>query len=797
MGVPFTPTRARTNKIELKKSLDKKVHKIVSAKKTQLEYDEIMPELLKMEGRSLPVTSGIRRLDPRGRRCVHYSLRLLEILEVILEPLVEEVQKASHETALRNMITSDPKVTQSPKEYPNDYLSRILLDNYQHLLKLSTLYFNLSLSTLVTRFLVNLVYNLECWEIYHLLQAMPEFEYFLKLIGFEIVTTPFGHIVKPPENYLGFNLRQGLQYTFPFPFYNYSYHSTRPEARIEKYRKIHIEPYLDISLSTSKKGDRSKGLRFSSAIAERVLEHGFLLPFQTALKRNKRTKQYNLFETPLYPINIMSTEDIEEDYYKYYSENERDSDEDEMDDEEYLENVSAYFSDDEKRRNSMLTCHYKFVLSRFVKKNNTVYPQRSSVSAATPAKIDTNKYSGLTRQAPFDPVTVGSSDTGATKTANRSSRASFSHSALQYPSLAMKVSKSDGAHAYPQPVYNVASGNGGRSEADLSSLPKGSYASAEHSAALPNSQRYPSYSGPLMAQAYGPHHEDPSQLQAAGPQGVQRSVGPSVPKAGGQEAYIGQDQPRGEPILSMRDVPQLPSQSLLQMPINSGRKEQSQPSKLDTPSNMASSWSNTPGMVSAAGGMASGTGTTARPSQYGISGGYQSLGPARQEISDQSPQTGHPVAQIVTVPTYGLPPYNPYGTWIAPPIPGSDKKGDLKLAAEQQNMMMQGYRYPDPYNPYVGGYPAAYASMYQRPDQIYYTTGAANMGYAPHQGMMPQQYPYMGMYAQPYPPQMQTAPEEPSRMASTRKRQSLGGTSSAAKKPKDSKQKRPSKSNEE
>lgn len=786
-----TPPEPKTNKTELKKMLDKKVHKIVSAKKTQLEYDEIMPELLKMEGRSLPVTSGIRRLDPKGRRCVHYSLRLLEILEVILEPLVEEVQKASHETALKNMISSDPKVTQSPKEYPNDYLSRILLDNYLHLIKLSTLYFNLSLSTLVTRFLVNLVYNLECWEIYHLLQAMPEFDYFLKLVGFEIVTTTFGHIVKPPENYLGFNLRQGLQYTFPFPFYNYSYHSTRPEARIEKYRKIQIEPYMDISLSTSKKGasDRSKGLRYSSAIAERVLEHGFLLPFQNALKRNAKTKRYSLFETPLYPFNIMSVEDIEEDYYKFYSDNERDSDEDEMDGEEYLEDVSSYYSDDGKRRNAMLTRQYKFVLSRFVKRHIPAYPHRASDSAGTSVRNDLSKYPGVSRQSTSGPVSGGELQVGPSKTAVHSSRASYSHSVPKYP-----TQPTDGTIAYSQPVYNAPKGKGSKSEAESSSGSKGPYVSGEHPTTSIYPQRYSSYSGPLMASGYGPHPTDPSQLQAAGALGAPRSVGPTAPNPGGQEAYIGQDHPRGEPILSMRDVPQLPSQSLLQKPTGPVRKEPTQPQKLDAPPSAAATWSNAPGMVSASGTMA--PGSSARP-QYAMTSGYPSLAPVRQEIPDQSPQTGQPVAQIVTVPTYGLPPYNPYGAWIAPPMPGTDKKGDPKVAAEQQNMMMQGYRYPDPYNPYVGGYPAAYGSMYQRPDQIYYTTGAANMGYAPHQGMVPQQYPYMGMYAQHYPQPMQAVPEDPSRTAPTRKRQSLGGTSSAAKKPKDSKQKRPSKSGEE
>lgn len=792
---PHTQIDTRTNKTDLTKLLDKKVHQIVSAKKSQLEYDEIMPELLKLEGRSLPVTSGIRRLDPKGRRCVHYSLRLLEILGVILEPLSEEVQKASHETALRNMITSDPKVTQSPKEYPNDYLSRILLDNYQNLLKLSTLYFNLSLSTLVTRFLVNLIYNLECWEIYHLLQAIPEIDYFLKLIGFEIVTTPFGHIVKPPENYLGFNLRQGLQYTFPFPFYNYSYHSTRPEARIEKYRKIKIQPYMDISLSTSKNGsgERTKGQRYSSAIAERVLEHGFLLPFQNAIKKNQRTKRYSLFETPMYAFNIMSVEDIEEDYYKYYSDDEYGSDEDEIDGEEYLENGAAYYSDDEKRRKSMLTCQYKFILSRFVKRSIPVYSRRASISAGPNARQESNDNMRHSSAVSSGPVSAGfSGDTiaGATKApVNYTSRASYS--APQYSSQAPKPLKQDRVNTFPKSVYNVPKTNRSKSEAEPYSGTKSSNVSTDNPAASTYPKPYSAYSG-LMMPAYGPYPSDPSQLQAAGSQGVPQNVGPSAPKPGGQEAYIGQENPKGEPILSRRDVPQLPSQSLLQKPINTTRKEQGHSHKPELPTSNANAWSQgpRPSLISASGPMAQGS--SGRPPQYPLNNGYTSLASIRQEISKHSPQTGQPVAQIVTVPTYGLPPYNAYGTWMAPPMQNSEKKGDPKLAAEQ----IQGYRYPDPYNPYVSAYPAAYTSMYQRPDQMYYTTGAPNMGYVPHQSIAPQQYPYMGMYTQPYPQPMPPASEDTSRMASSRKRQSLSSNSSAAKKPKESKQKRPSKGTE-
>lgn len=176
------------------------------------------------------------------------SLRLHELLELILDPNFADEARMHYENSLKKLISREPRAKNGLKTYPKDYLSQILIDNYTLFLKISTLYFNLSFLSLVTRYLVSLIYNLECWEIYHLLHVIPDFEYILKLLDFDVKYTSFGHVVKPPANYLNFNLRQGLQYPFPYPFYNFSYHAVNPEAAAKKLLRVSIKPYIDLRL---------------------------------------------------------------------------------------------------------------------------------------------------------------------------------------------------------------------------------------------------------------------------------------------------------------------------------------------------------------------------------------------------------------------------------------------------------------------------------------------------------------------------------------------------------------------
>ncbi|OBA21033.1 hypothetical protein METBIDRAFT_11620 [Metschnikowia bicuspidata var. bicuspidata NRRL YB-4993] len=233
---------------ELRKKLELEVSAIKSASETDPLHDPIMTELMKIQGRSLPIIPGGSPPETPDFLIEQLSLRLRELLELVLDPAIPDDARMLHEQALKELISKEPTIEKGEKSYPNDYLSRILIDNYSLFLKISTQYFNLSLASLVTRYLVSLVYSLECWEIYHLLHVVPNLEYILKLLEFDISCTSFGHIVRPPENFLNFNLRQGLQYPFPFPFYNFSYHSIDPKASTKKMDRITIKPYIDLRL---------------------------------------------------------------------------------------------------------------------------------------------------------------------------------------------------------------------------------------------------------------------------------------------------------------------------------------------------------------------------------------------------------------------------------------------------------------------------------------------------------------------------------------------------------------------
>lgn len=223
---------------------------MMNADPLQPGFDPIMADLMKINPNPQPAPPGDDMdgflQEDLADSMEEYSLRLMELLDMLLEQKPDEQERIQYESLLKEHVASAPVCKK--QSYPNDYLSRVLIDNFLHLLSLATLYFNLSLLSHVTRYCVKLIYSLECWEIYHLLHILPNLEYFLDLIGISVTTTAFGHIVKPPENYMRFNLRQGFQYPFPYPFYNFSYHTVDPDSTANKYARLSFEPYIDIRL---------------------------------------------------------------------------------------------------------------------------------------------------------------------------------------------------------------------------------------------------------------------------------------------------------------------------------------------------------------------------------------------------------------------------------------------------------------------------------------------------------------------------------------------------------------------
>ena len=122
--------------------------------------------------------------------------------------------------------------------FPNNYLSKII-DNFDSLLKFSTSYFNLSLASHITKYVVELIYLLNYWEVVHLVYLNSNIINFCSCVDFEIVNGSFGPIVRPPENYLSDIMLQGLQYPYPYPFYNYSYHSFNSTVEEQKFKNKH------------------------------------------------------------------------------------------------------------------------------------------------------------------------------------------------------------------------------------------------------------------------------------------------------------------------------------------------------------------------------------------------------------------------------------------------------------------------------------------------------------------------------------------------------------------------------
>ena len=89
---------------------------------------------------------------------------------------------------------------------------------------------------------------------------LPDLEYILKLVDIEVVQTPFGPLVRPPKNLMVESMSQGLQYPFPYPFYNYSYHSLDPTVKKRKYSKVNITPYIDITLASLQNSAKKRQL---------------------------------------------------------------------------------------------------------------------------------------------------------------------------------------------------------------------------------------------------------------------------------------------------------------------------------------------------------------------------------------------------------------------------------------------------------------------------------------------------------------------------------------------------------
>lgn len=200
----------------------------------------------------------------------HYSSHLSELLYLLNEEReLDDTSRMSIEGNLFELTSYIPKPCSTNDSqyrlfYPNEQLSKILIDNYAPLLKFSSSYFNLSLASHITKYMVELVYMLQYWEVYHLLYLLPDLDYFLKLVGIEVIQTPFGPLVRPPENLMVDSMSQGLQYPFPYPFYNYSYHSLDPTAKKRKFSKVNITPYIDITLTNLQSPKKKKQLHSPS-----------------------------------------------------------------------------------------------------------------------------------------------------------------------------------------------------------------------------------------------------------------------------------------------------------------------------------------------------------------------------------------------------------------------------------------------------------------------------------------------------------------------------------------------------
>lgn len=227
-----------TNLIVLIKSIEARIPKFVDN-----SQDPLLEHLLKLSPHENTII-----LETSDVNIVQYSHYINELITILSDQTLIEETRISVESQLLAFVSHIPKINvKDTNPYPHFYLSRVLMDNFDIIYNFISVYYNLNLTSTLTKFLVKLVYSLQFWEIFHLIDSVKNLKEFLNLLDFEITDTSLGYLVKPPKNYLEENLYQGFQYPFPYPFYNYSYHKLGDNIP-EKYSKITIKPYIDISL---------------------------------------------------------------------------------------------------------------------------------------------------------------------------------------------------------------------------------------------------------------------------------------------------------------------------------------------------------------------------------------------------------------------------------------------------------------------------------------------------------------------------------------------------------------------
>lgn len=244
--------------------------------------DPIVEDLMKLSAhKPLIVTERGSKFLP-NESINHYSSHLSELLYLLNDERdLDDTSRMSIEGNLFELTSYIPKPSSAIDTnyrifYPNEQLSKILIDNYAPLLKFSSSYFNLSLASHITKYMVELVYMLQYWEVYHLLYLLPDLEYILKLVDIEVVQTPFGPLVRPPKNLMVESMSQGLQYPFPYPFYNYSYHSLDPTVTKRKYSKINITPYIDITLANLQNPAKKRQLEPPISIKNETITNDYV-----------------------------------------------------------------------------------------------------------------------------------------------------------------------------------------------------------------------------------------------------------------------------------------------------------------------------------------------------------------------------------------------------------------------------------------------------------------------------------------------------------------------------------------
>lgn len=227
---------------------DEKLHDDMG--RSQEDSSVVNKALLKLTPHEINVITQQEKIMPVSQysELVNQFVTALSNMPITAVPL-NDPYRLSLEGGLRDMISSIPKIPPtSPKRYPDNFLSRVLIDNFDLIYEFSLTYMNLSLTSHLTKFLVNVIYALQFWEVYHLVYLLsPNFKSFLSLLDFSVHDTPFGDLIKPPKNLLIHSMYQGFQYPFPYPFYNYSYHHLGDNL-FQKYSKVNITPYIDITL---------------------------------------------------------------------------------------------------------------------------------------------------------------------------------------------------------------------------------------------------------------------------------------------------------------------------------------------------------------------------------------------------------------------------------------------------------------------------------------------------------------------------------------------------------------------